>query len=331
MPPITTISPELLKSRHRLTAQQINALFGRRIMAETIEEKIVVLELVNEFLVITDALRSDGISFIPLKGPLLSYRIYNDATFRHFRDLDILIDQRSIDRSIEILENSGYLLHEQGWSENRLTRKVWIDNHHHFTLEHPEKQVIIELHWHLLGNFGINLSNVKTLVQKNQSEVEFGGRHFKVLSNEMELLYMIIHGSLHFWGRLKWLYDVNSFNKNSTINYKKFKELTNGLNAGRLVALFNVIGKEYFPDIQIIDGFNTVPKYMIRYSLKRIKEEDYKNPENIKTIIQGLRFTIMSFTGIRFKSRSFKSYFLSSLFFGRIGSFLKKINLGRNS
>ncbi len=51
-----------------------------------------ILNKIAEFIAIADAFSLSEIPFIPLKGPILSERPYNYATWRHFNDLDILVD-----------------------------------------------------------------------------------------------------------------------------------------------------------------------------------------------------------------------------------------------
>ena len=100
MPHIIGIPPEILKSRHRLSAEQINLLAGGRVIEESYEEKAGTLVKVAEFIKVTDLLRAGGIDFIPLKGPLLSFRLYGDATTRRYGDIDILVDPASMEFSI---------------------------------------------------------------------------------------------------------------------------------------------------------------------------------------------------------------------------------------
>jgi hypothetical protein len=45
----------------------------------------------------------------------------------------------------------------------------------------------------------------------NLSQLSFAGRTFTVLNPELDLLYLVIHGGLHGFFRLKWLVDIKIF------------------------------------------------------------------------------------------------------------------------
>jgi hypothetical protein len=112
---ITGIPPEILRSRHRLSAQQINTLAGGRVIEESYEEKAGTLVKVAEFIKVTDLLRAGRIDFIPLKGPLLSFRLYGDATTRRYGDLDILVDPSEVEKARVGLLAAGYKEYMVTW------------------------------------------------------------------------------------------------------------------------------------------------------------------------------------------------------------------------
>jgi hypothetical protein len=87
-------SREILYTRHRLSHYQINKLLGEQQNQLDFEEKLYQLNLLAEFLSITDHLTKEDIWFMPLKGPLLSYRIYEDATCRRYRDFDFWLNPK---------------------------------------------------------------------------------------------------------------------------------------------------------------------------------------------------------------------------------------------
>ena len=96
---ITDIAPDILKEHHGLSSQQINSIFGRTVTEEIFEEKTAALDRVAEFLRVTDAFSAAGIKYLPLKGPILSFRLYGDATLRQYSDLDILIEVAGVEQS----------------------------------------------------------------------------------------------------------------------------------------------------------------------------------------------------------------------------------------
>ena len=71
-----------LHDRHRLSHEQVDRWLGENRSKEFFREKIDQLEMVNHFLAVTDQLNQRGIVFANIKGPLLSYLIYNDPAVR---------------------------------------------------------------------------------------------------------------------------------------------------------------------------------------------------------------------------------------------------------
>ena len=110
----TLLSPELLYTRHRLSYPQIDSLLGTNHKELYQKDIIENFKIIREFIVVTDEFRKNGIRFIPLKGPPLSHRIYGDATFRRYHDLDILIDSMDIKTTNPLLlflyRPFGYLI-----------------------------------------------------------------------------------------------------------------------------------------------------------------------------------------------------------------------------
>jgi hypothetical protein len=324
MPPITEISPERLRERHHLSPQQINSIFGQEVIKESFKEKGETLERVAEFIRVSDAITASGISFIPLKGPVLSYRLYGDATWRYYNDLDVLVDVSSMKHTIHVLEGLGYRTETIVFPQKKRKQNRLLNCAHHISFVHPEEQVRIELHWRLIRAISVRISRLHQLVMENRTTIDFAGRKFSVLSNEMELLYMVIHGGHHQWAWLKWLVDINDFLKSQRIKWQLFEELTGKLKAGRLVALCNEILSEYFPGGPLMTCSAAASGYMIRFSKKRIEGDDLIGHNSNKTMLQFLYFLFIAYPGFSYRIRPVSNIIGNSIFFGRIGRLLKQ-------
>ncbi len=313
---ITDISPEILKERHRLSPRQINSLFGREVIQESLEEKKAALETVAEFIRVTDALREEGISFIPLKGPLLSYRLHADATFRFYRDLDILVDVADINITAFILEKLGYGAETAAWPKESRRQKRIIVHTNEFSFFNPAKQLVIELHWRLLKIPVVSFSRLGELVRENTMILNFTGRSFSVLSNEMELLYLAVHGGTHWWNRLKWHTDIDAFLKTRTIDWKRFAGLTSELKAGRMVALCNEMLAEYIPGGSIIPDVEPACPFMVKFSHKMIRSQKELTADFYSRIAYSIYYTLISFPGIKYKVKVIRDYLFVLEYYG---------------
>lgn len=317
MPRLIEIPPEILHDRHRLSSQQINSLLGERTVAEGVEEKVAAFEIVREFIRVTDALSNTGISFIPLKGPELSYRLYGDPTIRSYSDLDILIEVAAMNKAAHILEDLGYPAETATWpAGEKLQRKI-INHTNEFLFYNTEKQLRIELHWRLLKTPLISSSRLEEIVKQNQTSLTFAGRSFSVLSNELELLYLIIHGGIHCWRWLKWLVDIDIFLKRQPIDWKKFADLVEELKATRMVALCNAILSEYIPGGPLPPCAQQARSFMVRFAHKMIRSQKELTADFYSRIVQSVLFTLVSFPGIRYRIRTIRNYLFVKEFFGK--------------
>ncbi len=321
---ITDIPPEILKNRHGLSSQQINSLYDRTVLKEKIEEKTLAFEIIRELILLTDTFRIAGIEFISLKGPLLSYRIYGDPTTRSFSDLDIMVKIPIINPAVQILLKLGYRYYDIVWPDQNSTQKLLIKLSNHIAFIHSKKQIVIELHWRIIRTLPIRFEQFEELVDRNKININFANRSFSVFSNELELLFLIIHGGLHFWNRLKWLVDVNSFLQNQTFKWEQFSDLKNELKSTRLVALFNTINAAVFPDSPKVVPYNLkASPSLVRISMGKIREEAIPEHYSFKEFRQSLLFSMIAFPGIGYKVRTLKSSMFANQYFGR-NSFFNK-------
>lgn len=311
MPPITGISPEILRDRHRLSSQQVNALFGQRVIEESLEDKSVLLAKVGEFIKVTELLRAGRIDFIPLKGPMLSLRLYGDATYRYFHDLDILISPSEVGHVKKILEREGYQQCQRLWPDRVRMQSRLLRYHHDIPFIHPVRQITVEIHWRLRHRQWLDDNLSDSLVKRNLTEVKYAGRSFRVFNNEMELLYLIIHGGMHQWARLTWICDIREFLKTHKINWEQFNTLSDSFMAGRLTELCDNVLNEHFPDEHLLHSSSPLPAYMSLLSRQRIGAEEYPGHYSLKKSLQNLRFSMIAFPGISYKIRSIGNIILN--------------------
>jgi len=301
MPLINSYSQEILRRRHGLSAHQINSLFGEKVYEESLEDKIRSLEKVAEFIRITDVLNSEGIGFIPLKGPVLSYRIYGEATVREYCDLDLMVGLSSVSRTKDLLIGLGYEPVGYQLPERRSGQHIVFSHVHHVLFTHKAHDLRIELHWRLFQSPPVRFSKLNDLVTANLSEITFEGRSFRVLSTELELLYLVMHGGIHSWRRLKWLNDIYEFLHRNKIDWEKFRAMAVELKAARLVSLANFLLSEFFPAGPSFPWDNERIPFMKSHAIIKINGAD--EPENLKMKLSRLRFSFHCYPGWRYKIR----------------------------
>ena len=74
-----------------------------------------------------------GISFMPLKGIVLSHQVYGNPSLRPSADLDILVQPGDLQAAFQLLLERGYIW---GLQMDPLREKVYRKTTHHWTLVH---------------------------------------------------------------------------------------------------------------------------------------------------------------------------------------------------
>lgn len=328
------MTKEILLFRHRLSPKQVNDWLGVETMREDVMEKVQALEKVREFIRITDAFRIKDIDVTPLKGPALSYRLYGDAANRRSNDLDFLVGEENITDTITLFKELGYEAEYGHWPTDKIHQRQLMLHTHEIAFFHPQKQSLIELHWRFMKRPAVSSARLHELVKENRQQLEFAGRSFQVMSNELELLYLIIHGGTHWWRRLKWLVDIDVFVKTQSVDWSRFTVLANELKAGRMVALANAMLKEYFIEtgsLPVSVGANSLKAtgyadplpimepadpFMVSFSNKMIRSEKELTDDFYTRILQSVWFALRAFPDMRHKLRTLQSYLFVPNYYG---------------
>lgn len=172
-----------------------------------------VLRFTAELSRITQILDKANIPTVSLKGPLLSYRLYNDLTMREPRDIDMLISIHQVADAHNVLSQNGY---HRLFPSITLTNKqfnYYLKNKKDFIYRHKTLNIQLELHWRFFDNpalFDLTWADVwnKLSTEKITNQI------FLVLPTEEEFLYLLTHGSQAAWFNLQGLCDIKQFMQN---------------------------------------------------------------------------------------------------------------------
>ncbi|MEL7588443.1 MAG: nucleotidyltransferase family protein [Prolixibacteraceae bacterium] len=254
-----------LYNRHRLSHQQIDRWLGEKRAGEFRQEKLMQLERARLFLQVTDKLREHQIDFVCLKGPLLSQRIYGDPTVRISHDIDLLVDLADLEAALNVFEEDGYTyMYDLRWPKEKFRQELLKNVTHHISLWNRQTNLYVEIHWILMSNIPLPPQEVREITLQNSTTTLLAGRRFTVLNKELELVFLIIHGTRHGWNRLKWLTDIRDYPVHD-LDTTLFCKLAERFRAERAIALTNHFLKNHggtlLPDL----WGKRVPKRMIRF------------------------------------------------------------------
>lgn len=193
--------------RHRLPAAERSRLPAPvqahldRAAQETARRALVrSAELVR----LSHVLRTAGVPFLSVKGPLLARELYGVVGGRHAGDLDLFIHPDQLAAVDRALQNAGC---RRSMPDFELTPRQWrefLRLKHEFEYFNDPTGVRIEVEWRLAG-----LPELKFAAEQARGESTIlGGEKLSRLPQETEFLYLFTHGAGHGWFRLFWLVDV---------------------------------------------------------------------------------------------------------------------------
>lgn len=142
-----------------------------------------------------------GIQVAVWKGPAVALLAYGHVALREFADLDLLVQHADLSDARAILSNLGYkeLIAEE--TEFSALKDL------QFTRESDKS--LVELHWALNPpnrRFPLEATGVWDRLQV----LQFNNQSIYTLGLEDTLLYLCIHGNVHGWTSLKWIFDIAS-------------------------------------------------------------------------------------------------------------------------
>lgn len=160
-------------------------------------------KLVEELSQLLGSLNAQGIPAIPIKGPQLASALYGDSGLRSCRDLDILVRDADVARSIAALEGLGYR-HDSALSIHQI--KAVRNYGGQYILFHPER-VAVEPHW-LIAPTTLAFDLDYERLWQRAFDNDFQGVSCLGLTPEVNLLLLCLHGAKEQWQKLKWIADI---------------------------------------------------------------------------------------------------------------------------
>lgn len=204
---------ELIRAEHiaPLLFQQIK---GRSIAPLQVEDQLERSYLANakrnmlllhELRRVLSLLGEAGIEPIVLKGGALAEIAYGNIALRMMRDLDLLVRNEEVQRTLQVLSEAGYRTLR---AEPRLGMAMAYENEIGLWRQGP-LPFFVEVHWSLLDSpFYQELSF--DWVQKSAICIQTDSGAMRTLGPEAQVLYYAGHIQLHHAQEphMQWLYDV---------------------------------------------------------------------------------------------------------------------------
>ena len=162
--------------------------------------------LLDELARLLGLLAAKGVETIPFKGPVLTMQAFGDLGLRGFRDLDFLIHDRDVEKTVTLLQDQGYE------RPGELTQAQFEQIHRLQGQEIMFKRetAAVEPHTKLTSlKMALDI-DYDGLWQRSASENIFGHR-MRTFAPEDTLLVLAIHGGKELWWDIKWACDIADF------------------------------------------------------------------------------------------------------------------------
>ena len=196
---------------------EIVAALGTRSKHNRTRAMRQTLELIR----LMELFEKSDVRAVSVKGPILGLLTCGDATARTSKDLDILVCPSELEKAEKVLQSEGYVKNDATDGLTAKQRLVILKAQYHFSYLNRKNGINIELHWRIYREtYHFNFEEIWA----NKAVVDLNGRKINVLGSEENLLYLIFHGSMHAWMRLKWLCDVYELLKKGGIDWGRIAE-----------------------------------------------------------------------------------------------------------
>ncbi|MEQ9641755.1 MAG: nucleotidyltransferase family protein [Alphaproteobacteria bacterium] len=163
-------------------------------------------QLTDEALRLARDLERAGIETLFFKGPVLAATLYDRPGLRQFGDLDFLIHEPDIDRTLDVLSGNGYS------PATRLSpaREAAVRRYSgQYNLVRDDGQVAVEPHWRF-SHAMLAVALDHDAIWRRAVERIVDGVPLRTASEADTALLLCIHGCKEEWGKLKWVCDLAS-------------------------------------------------------------------------------------------------------------------------
>ena len=258
---------------------------------------------------ISKILEINGIKFRNLKGPGITGLLYSDPADRMSRDIDILIEFKNINKAIQVLTENNIEIYKDYSDYNKENFNELFRRNNQMKFVSSKTNILIELHWKLFKHNWIP-KNVNTEYDLSKIYVDYSS-----LSTE-NILFLIIHGGIHFWNRLFWLRDIHFIYMNRPDLFFAAGKLAERYHLERLYfPLLNLLSYIYNHKIKLNDNIEFHGK-LSNFCIKRILI--HYDIKTFNSIVDSIIYKMKLKRSIFFKLKIFFGSFYSISYISKI-------------
>ena len=173
-----------------------------------------------------------GIRMLVFKGPTLALDAYGDLSLRECGDLDLLVDRDDLPKVIELLTGHDFTLLESEFVEGGTRRPQ-----QEFACEFQRDGISLDLHWDLVPGWLKYQVDFNRLWEDGRV-LGNQGHYVRKLRPEDAMVVLCIHGTKHWWDRLRWICDIAELvNSQAITDWSRLEQAAANANSRRSVDL----------------------------------------------------------------------------------------------
>jgi protein O-GlcNAc transferase len=199
--------------------------------------------LFDELARLLDTLAKNGVEAIPFKGPLLAIQVFGDLGLREFRDLDFLVRDEDLAKTIVTLNNLGYpRAGEMTAAQFDLIHRLQGQE----IILGESSRTAVEPHTRLTPlKMALDIDYAALWGRAQRTRVN--GHTFLIPAREDSLLILAIHGGKERWRRLKWACDFAGFvGSFPNLDWAAVAERARAQGCLRMLLLATSLARRYF-------------------------------------------------------------------------------------
>ncbi|MCO6452367.1 MAG: nucleotidyltransferase family protein [Caldilineales bacterium] len=173
--------------------------------------------------------RTAGANIVLLKGAALAATIYGNAALRPMMDIDLMVDQKTVNAVVQQLAEMGfYASHD----EPRPGSHLAFESQMRFQRD-DSTRTLIEVHWGLFDSPYYQALDDMAWWRQSTREALVGNSSILVLGPEAQILHLCAHMSLHHHALVwLWLHDIAEliFHYENEIDWTELFTQARGMN-----------------------------------------------------------------------------------------------------
>ncbi len=189
---------------------------------------LFTMNLTVEMFRLFEAFAGSQVEALVIKGPVLSARCYGDPGLRQYGDLDLIVRDKDIQRSTELMIGFGYepSVPLTAIQANRIPGE--------YVFRQSTTKLLIEFHTERTFRYHPRPLPLEKLFER-QGWVDIDSHKVPALSPEDELILICIHGAKHFWEQLSYIADVAAFVAKQELDWERVESAAEEVGGERML------------------------------------------------------------------------------------------------